>query len=42
MRTMRYVLLPRDKQHETVIAYPDFVALVPAVLDVENRETLSP
>jgi len=39
--TMRYVLLPRDKQHETVIAYPDFVALVPAALDVENRETLS-
>ena len=38
--TMRYVLLPRDRQHETVIAYPDFVALVPAALDSGNRETL--
>lgn len=39
--TMRYVLLPRDRQHQTVIAYPDFVALVPASLDTGNHESLS-
>lgn len=38
--TMRYVLLPRDKAHQRVIAYPDFVALSPAALDHKNRETL--
>jgi hypothetical protein len=38
--TMRYVLLPRDKAHQRVIAYPDFVALSPAALDHKNHETL--
>jgi hypothetical protein len=38
--TMRYVLLPRDKAHQRVIAYPDFVALSPAALDHKSRKTL--
>jgi hypothetical protein len=38
--TMRYVQMPQDRAHRTVIAYPDFVALSPAASDEKNRETL--
>lgn len=38
--TMRYVQMPQNKAHETVIAYPDFVALSPAAIDVKSHETL--
>lgn len=38
--TMRYVQMPQDLAHRTVIAYPDFVALSPAASDVKSRETL--
>lgn len=38
--TMRYVQMPQNKAHETVIAYPDFVALSPAASDVKSHETL--
>jgi hypothetical protein len=38
--TMRYVELPQDKAHETVLTYPDFVILSPAADDVKKHETL--
>jgi hypothetical protein len=38
--TMRYVELPKDKTHETVLAYPDFAVLIPAAADVKSHETL--
>jgi len=38
--TMRYVQMPQDQAHKTVIAYPDFVALSPAATDVKSHDTM--
>jgi len=38
--TMRYVQMPQDESHKTVIAYPDFVALSPATIDVKVHQAL--
>jgi hypothetical protein len=38
--TMRYVEMPPDQAHKTVIAYPDFVALSPAASDAKSHETV--
>jgi hypothetical protein len=38
--TMRYVQMPQDRPHETVIAYPDFVALSPAASDGKSHQSL--
>lgn len=38
--TMRYVQMPQDTAHKTVVAYPDFVALSPAATDVKSHDTL--
>jgi hypothetical protein len=38
--TMRYVQMPQDQAHKTVIAYPDFVALSPVATDLKNHDTV--
>lgn len=38
--TMRYAELPRDKAHETVLMYPDFVVLSPVEADSKPHDTL--
>lgn len=38
--TMRYVQMPQDEPHKTVIAYPDFVALTPAASDLKSHESV--
>jgi hypothetical protein len=38
--TMRYVQMPQDQSHKTVIAYPDFVALSPVATDLKSHDTV--
>ncbi|MCU1301410.1 MAG: hypothetical protein JWQ87_1694 [Candidatus Sulfotelmatobacter sp.] len=38
--TMRYVQMPQDNSHETVMEYPDFVALSPVAADTKSYETM--
>lgn len=38
--TMRYVQMPQDQPHKTVIAYPDFVALSPVATDLKSHDTV--
>lgn len=40
LATMRYVVMPQDRTHETVIAYADFVALSPASWDTKSHQTV--